>query len=96
MEDSTLIPVLDFCNSHQVTIETVEILSQYDLIEIVWSKESLFIPEHQLKRLEQILVFNKELDINLEGIETIFNLLHRIEAMQEYICLLENKLKRFE
>lgn len=95
MEDYILIPAQDFCTSHKVTVETVQMLSDYGLIEIVQRKQTVFIPENQLKRLEQILVFNKELDINLEGIETIFELLERIEKMQSHIIHLENKLKRF-
>ena len=88
MEDYILISAQDFCLSHEVRIETVQILSDYGLI-------TFFIPENQIKRLEKILVFNNELDINLEGIETIFDLLERIEGMQDHILQLENKLQRF-
>ena len=95
MEDYILIPAQDFCISHQVTIETVQILSDYGLIETVKQKETFFIPENQINKLEKILIFNKELNINFEGIETIFDLLERIEKMQHYITQLENKLQRF-
>lgn len=95
MEDYNLVPAQDVCVSHKVTVETVQMLSDYGLIEVVQLKQTVYIPENQLKRLEQILVFNKELDINLEGIETIFELLERIEKMQSHIIQLENKLKRF-
>lgn len=95
MEEYILIPAQDFCLSHQITIDVVQTMSDHGLIEIVKRKESFFIPENQIKRLEQILVFNRELDINLEGIETIFELLERIEFMQDHIKKLENKLQRF-
>lgn len=95
MEEFILIPAQDFCVSHNVTIETVQTLSNYGLIEVIQQEHTLLIPENQLKRLEQILVFNRELEINLEGIETILQLLERIETMQNQIIGLENKLKRF-
>ncbi|MFT5752711.1 MAG: MerR family transcriptional regulator/heat shock protein HspR [Flavobacteriales bacterium] len=95
MEDYILISAQDFCLSHEVRIETVQILSDYGLIKTVKREETFFIPENQIKRLEKILVFNNELDINLEGIETIFDLLERIEGMQDHILQLENKLQRF-
>jgi hypothetical protein len=95
MEDFILIPAQDFCLSHQVTLETVQILSDYGLIETVKREETFFIPEDQINRLEKILIFNNDLNINLEGIETIFDLLARIEGMQDRILELENKLQRF-
>lgn len=95
MEDLILIPAADFCTSHQVDIELVQQCNAYGLIEIVHRKEILFIPEHQVKKLEQIVVFHRDLDINLEGIETIIELLHRVESLQDKINQLENKLLRF-
>jgi DNA-binding transcriptional MerR regulator len=95
MEDLILVPATDFCTSHHVEIELVNAFNEHGLIEIVHRKEVLFIPEHQLIKLEQILVFYRELDINLEGIETILELLRRMESMQDQITQLENKLQRF-
>lgn len=95
MKDHTLIPAQDFCSSHKVTIATVKTLGECGLIEIIKRKETFLIPENQIKKLEQILIFNKELNINLEGIETIFDLLGRIEIMQDRLIQLENKLQRF-
>lgn len=95
MKTYTLIPAKEFCKSHKVSIETVQAFGDYGLIQVTKRKETLFIPEDQLKRLEQILVFKNDLAINLEGIETIFDLLERIETMQSHIIELENKLKRF-
>jgi hypothetical protein len=49
-----------------------------------------------LGRLERIVRLHFELDINLEGIETITHLLERMEAMQENIARLKNRLKAYE
>jgi len=37
-----------------------------------------------------------EMDINLEGIETITHLLQRMHAMQQQIVGLSNRLSRYE
>jgi hypothetical protein len=37
-----------------------------------------------------------ELDINIEGIDTIFNLLKKIETLQEELIITKNKLKLYE
>jgi hypothetical protein len=49
-----------------------------------------------LGRLEKIVRLHFELDINLEGIETIAHLLERMEGMQEKIVQLTNRLKAYE
>ncbi|WP_431196501.1 chaperone modulator CbpM [Nonlabens ulvanivorans] len=48
-----------------------------------------------MKKLEKIIVFHKDLNINLEGVDTIIDLLERMESMQQQIIQLENKLQRF-
>lgn len=95
MENDNLIPAIDFCTSHRIEIELVQTLNEQGLIEVISRKELIFIPENQVKKLEQIIVFHRELDINLEGVETILSLLQRMESMQEHILQLENKLQRF-
>jgi hypothetical protein len=95
MEDYILIPISEFCKGHHLDAELVQIFSEQGLIEIVERDKSFFIPENQVKKLEQIIVFHKDLDINLEGIEAIFALLQRMETMQAQIIQLENKLQRF-
>ena len=37
-----------------------------------------------------------ELDINFEGMDAIFNLLKKVESLNESIVELHNRLKRFE
>jgi MerR family transcriptional regulator/heat shock protein HspR len=95
MEEEILIPAIDFCTSHRVKMSLIQALKEQGLVEIVTRKQLYFIPENQVKKLEQIIVFHTELEINLEGIETIFALLQRLESMQEHIQQLENKLQRF-
>ena len=96
MEELILIPVEHFCISHQIEIQWIKSLEDFGLVKIVTKKDLLYIPENELKKLERILVFNRELDINLEGIEAIFQLLSRLEKVQERVLLLENQLQKFK
>jgi hypothetical protein len=52
--------------------------------------------ESQLNELEKIIRLYYELDINLEGIETVIHLLQRINDMQDEITLLKNRLRLHE
>jgi hypothetical protein len=66
------------------------------LIEITTVREAGFIEADQLKQLEKFIRLYYELDINLEGIETINYLLQRINSMQHEIVALRNKLRIYE
>jgi hypothetical protein len=71
-------------------------LQQSGLIEITTIEDSAFIEADQLQQLEKFVRLYYELDINLEGIETINYLLHRINSMQDEITALRNRLRIYE
>jgi hypothetical protein len=96
METEYLIAIDEFCSSHNIEISFVSSLQQSGLIEITTIKESAFIEADQLQQLEKFVRLYYELDINLEGIETINYLLHRINSMQDEITTLRNRLGIYE
>ena len=96
MQTKYLIAVDDFCVKHNIEISFVSSLQQTGMIEITIIEEKWFISAEQLKQLEKCIRFYYELDINLEGIETIFHLLNRVETMQEEIIELKNRLRLYE
>ena len=96
METETMIPVSDFCLYHNLDLSFVSSLHESGLIDITSTDESIFVPSSQLRQLEQLMRLNQELDINLEGIETITYLLQRIKDMQLQITQLTNRLSFYE
>jgi hypothetical protein len=96
METNYLIAVDEFCENHNIEISFISSLQQTGLIEITTIKEEEFIDPGQLLQLEKIVRLYYELDINLEGIETINYLLQRISSMQDEIISLRNKLRIYE
>ena len=96
METNYLIAVDEFCANHKIEISFISSLQQTGLIEITTIKETGFIDPNQLLQLEKIVRLYYELDINLEGIETINHLLQRISSMQDEIITLRNKLRIYE
>ncbi len=96
MKEHLYIPVDEFCISHKIEVQWIKSLEEYGLITVIVKKEVLYLSEKELKRLERILVFNRELEINLAGIETIFHLLERLERTQEEKRVLENKLQKYK
>jgi len=96
MHTENLIAINEFCSSHNIEISFISSLQQNGLIEITTIKETEFIKVGQLQQLEKFIRFHYEFDINLEGIETIAHLLHRIKSLQDEIITLRNKLRFYE
>jgi len=96
MQTKNLIAVTEFCVNHNIEVSFISSLQQNGLIEITTIKETGFIDAGQLQQLEKIVRFYYELDINLEGIESITHLLQRINAMQDEIVALRNRLRLYE
>ena len=96
MQTEYLIPIDEFCASHSIEMSFINSLQKNGLIEITTIKETVFIDSEQLQQVEKFIRFYYDLDINLEGIETITHLLHRIRAMQNEIISLRNRLRLYE
>ena len=96
MQTEYLIAIEEFCTNHGIEISFISSLQQNGLIKITTIKESGFIDSEQLQKLEKIVRFYYEFDINLEGIETIMHLLQRINALQGEIIALRNRLRLYE
>ena len=91
-----LIPADAFCASHNIEISFIRSLQETGLIEIMTVEEKGYIQTSQLQELEKIIRLYYELDINLEGIETINHLLQRINHLQDEITALKNRLRLYE
>ena len=96
MQTEYLIALDEFCANHHIEISFISSLQQTGLIEIKRVKETGYIDAGQLHQLEKFIRLYYELDINLEGIETISYLLERIKSLQEENIKLKNKLRLYE
>jgi chaperone modulatory protein CbpM len=96
MENDQLITIEVFCTNYDVEYAFVESLQEHDLIETVVVGNTRFLQVPHLNRIERIIRFHRELDINLEGIEAIQGLLSRIEHLDREIASLRNRLRFYE
>jgi chaperone modulatory protein CbpM len=96
MDSKNLVAVNEFCTNHEIEISFISSLRESGLIEITSISEGDFIEAEQLKQLEKFMHLYYELDINLEGIETINYLLQRMNSLQDEIRALRNKLLLYE
>jgi len=96
METQEFIPIDVFCIQHGVEIAFISSLHEFGLIEVVRINEAEYIPVSQLGETEKLLRLHDELEVNLEGIDVITHLLHRVKEMQSEIQLLKNRLRFYE
>lgn len=95
MESDKLIPVEKFCLIHKVEFSFIQALDQYGIVEIVVIENVKFIPLEKLGDVEKIARMHYDLGINLEGIDVIFNLLHKIDSLQQELSEAQNILQHF-
>ena len=96
MQSNYLVAIDEFCTNHKIESSFISSLQQNGLIGITTIRETGFVDRDQLRQLEKIVRLYYELDINLEGIETINYLLDRITSLQDEITLLRNRLSLYE
>ena len=96
MQIQDMVSAQDFCTYHNVEISFIYSLQEYGLLEITTLEEKAYVSSNNLQQLEKMVLLYNEMDINLEGIDTITHLLQRINNMQQQITSLTNRLSIYE
>ncbi|MBL0741027.1 chaperone modulator CbpM [Chryseolinea lacunae] len=96
MEREDKISARLFCAHHNIAVSFIHSLSNSGIIVTEKIEDDIYLPLSELNRLEKIVRFHFDLDINLEGIETIIHLLDRMDDMQDQITRLTNRIKAYE
>jgi chaperone modulatory protein CbpM len=90
MEKDELIPAKDFCLYHNIEYSFIHSLEDSGLIRVTAVEHTSYIPLDEIQKLENFVRLHYDLEINIEGIETISYLLEKIEDMQKEILNLKN------
>ncbi len=96
METEGMVPADEFCLHHKIEMSFIISLKESGLLDIMIIEEKIFVPTNQLHQLEKMMRMHYEMDINIEGVETITFLLERMNAMQRQIAQLTNRLMIYE
>ncbi|MCB0688535.1 MAG: chaperone modulator CbpM [Saprospiraceae bacterium] len=96
MKYENLILVSEVCKHYHLERSFFDTLDQNDLLEFVYYENEFFIEMEYLPRLEKIIRFQQDLDINPEGIAVIFQLLDKVENLQHENRRLRTKLDIFD
>lgn len=96
MSTETYIPIQTLCTYYKVESSFFQSLDDFGLIEITTIDKSPFVHENLIKNLDSIVRLHQELHINFEGIDTVLNLLEKIEMLQNELKTTKNRLRIFE
>jgi len=96
MDTTHLISIQQFCKHYQVPITFISALKDYELVEITITETDQYIKTTQINTVEKMMRLHYDLDINLEGIDAVYNLLQQVEKLQEEVKNLKNKLNAYQ
>lgn len=96
MSSKNLIQIKQFCVYHEIENTFITELNNYGLVEIIIQEEDQYLKPEQLPTIEKMIRMHYDLKINLEGIDAIYHLLNKIEALQQNLTATQNKLRLFE
>jgi len=96
MDTKDLISARQFCELHDIPISFLKSLNEFEIVEIISTKEELYIRTTQIRSVEKLIRLHYELDINLEGIHVVHNLLQQVESLQKEVIDLNNRLSFYK
>ncbi|MEQ9221330.1 MAG: chaperone modulator CbpM [Cyclobacteriaceae bacterium] len=96
MNEEKYVTISKLSQYYRVDVSLFSRLDELGLIKIHTVNENQCIHHDMINNLERMLRLHEELGINLEGIDTIFNLLEKIEDLQNKLIEANNKLRFYE
>lgn len=96
MSKATYIPIKTLSTYYKVETSFFQDLDDYGLVEITTIEQLPCIAEKHIKNVESIVRLHQDLHINFEGIDTVLNLLEKIEYLQHELSMTKNRLRIFE
>ncbi|HLT32149.1 MAG TPA: chaperone modulator CbpM [Aquaticitalea sp.] len=96
MSSKNLIPIQTLCKHYKVETSFFTGLSEHGLIEVTTIAESNCIHQDHIQQVEKMIRLHQDLHLNVEGIDTVLNLLQRIEQLQSELQSAKRRLGIYE
>ncbi len=85
--------ITDYCDKCHIDTSFIDLLEENGLIDLRHEDNGAYLCTDQLPDVERYSRLYYDLDINMEGIDVISNLLHRMDDMQREIDRLHERLR---
>ncbi len=96
METKDFIPVIKLCSHYKVEVSFFNKLNEVGLIEIIKIEKISCLHQDRINDVEKMIRLHHELNLNIEGIDIVFNLLQKMENLQSELNTLQNRLRLYE
>ncbi len=96
MKSRNLIAKETLCSHYDIEVSFIDALNNIGLIHIEIIEQTHFIPQEQISDLEKMIRLHHELNVNLEGIDVVFNLLEKERILRNELIALKNKLALYD
>jgi len=96
MITENFIPLNELCLHYQVEQSFFSNLNEIGLIEIEIIEQSQYLHQDKINDVEKMIRLHQELNVNLEGIDVVFNLLQKLENLQDELISVTNRLRAYE
>lgn len=96
MNIEDFIPLNELCTHYEVEISFINNLGEIGLIQIVIIEEKNYVHQDQIRNIEKMIRLHHELDVNIEGIDVVFNLLDKLDALQAELTAARTRLRMYE
>jgi len=80
------------CSLYKVKMSFFSDLNEIGLIEILTIERTPCIHQDKIIDLEKMIRMHYDLNVNIEGIDIVFNLLEKIEDLQNELIATKNRL----
>lgn len=90
------ITVSELCTHYKMEVSFFNGLRDYGLIDIISIEKTDCVHREYIADLEKMIRLYKDLNLNFEGIDAVFNLLKKIDYLQKELNSTKNRLQRFE
>jgi|TARA_R110000851_G_scaffold294229_1_gene448827 hypothetical protein len=96
MNIENFIPLNTLVTHYKVELSFFSNLSELGLVEIQTVEQVQYIHQDSIYEIEKMIRMHQELDVNIEGIDVVFNLLQKIDALQKELVNVKNRLRLYE
>ena len=96
MKIENLIAIPALCSYYKVELSFFDNLNEMGLLEIKTIEEMQYIHPDAIFEIEKMIRIHQELDVNTAGIDVVFNLLQKIDALQNELISTQNRLRLYE
>ncbi|MCF8278115.1 MAG: chaperone modulator CbpM [Flavobacteriales bacterium] len=96
MKTESLILIDDLCVHYEVEHTFFTRLDEMGLIQINVIENVQYIHTDLVVDLEKMIRLHHELEVNMEGIDVVFNLLRKMDEMNDELSILKSRLRFYE